>query len=124
MADLTLNVAPTPDRTSVVLTFQVGADAIVAKTTPAELDVLIQGLAVTRATPSPSVSATHIDVAVQSPVPDHAVIPAEQADGKRLMLFRHPGYGWLSFELTMKSVLDLAAGLLPIIQSGRSKGMS
>ena len=45
MADLDLTIAPSAERTSVTLTFAVGGDALVANTTPAELDALIQTLA-------------------------------------------------------------------------------
>lgn len=121
MADLDLTIALSAERTSVTLTFSVGGDAIVANTTPTELDGLVQGLAMTRARLLPPVSETHDDAMISPPVPAQAVIPAELIDGKRVMLLRHPGLGWLSFELNTQVALDLAAGVLPIIQAARSE---
>lgn len=121
MADLDLTIAPSAERTSVTLTFAVGGDVLVANCRPAELDALIQALAVARAWLSPPISEAHDDAVISPPVPTRAAIPAEMIDSKRVMLLRHPGLGWLSFELNAQVALDLAACVLPIIQASRSE---
>lgn len=121
MADKTLNIAPNADYTSVTLQFSVGGQAGSTTASPEQLDAIIQGLAAVRSKLSPAVPATHLNAPVRPTVDTQVVIPVEHSDGKRVLLLRHPGLGWLSFELTTKAAVALAAGLLPIVQADRSK---
>lgn len=121
MADKTLNIAPNADYTAVTLRLSIDGNETATTFSPEQLDAIIQGLAAVRARLSLAVSATHLDAPIRPTVDMQAVIPAERVDGKRVILFRHPGLGWLSFELTAQAALDLATGLLPIVQADRSK---
>ena len=124
MADKTLNIAPNADYTSVTLRFSVGDHAGSTTASPEQLDAIIQGLAAVRAKLSPAVPASHLGAPIRPTVDFQAVIPAEHIDGQRVLLFRHPGLGWLSFELTTQAALALATSLLPIVQADRSERAS
>jgi len=114
-----LNIAPSPDRRSARLTFS-GDDGVVELDLSAsELDAMIQGLAAARATLSPPVPTSHVNVPVHPPVQIQGVVPAHRIAGKRLIMMRHPGLGWLSFELAGNAGTDLAAGILSATHSDR-----
>ena len=121
MTDKTLNIAPNADYTSVTLRFSVGDNISSTTASPEQLDAIIQKLAAVRSKLSPAVAATHLDGPIRAIAGAQVIIPTERIGGKHVILFRHPGFGWLPFELTTQITLDLAAGLLSIIQARRSE---
>lgn len=115
-----LNITPSLDRRSVRLTFTAFDEAVELDLSAEELDAVIRGLATARAALSPPVPMSHSKAPMHPAVVIQAVVPAQRIADKRLILLRHPGFGWMSFELTGNAGADLAAGILSVTHADRN----
>ncbi|GJD86485.1 hypothetical protein [Methylobacterium haplocladii] len=84
------------------------------------LDKTIQGLATARASMLPAVPASPDGAQMPMLARAQAVIPADRIDGKRVIKFRHPGFGWLSFELKDTDAADLAMALIATMRTDQA----
>ncbi|WP_093567258.1 hypothetical protein [Methylobacterium sp. 174MFSha1.1] len=77
-----------------------------------DLDRLIQMVSVLRAQMAPAVPATprDTDITMSTASPVWAAL-AKRTDGKRPLLIRHPGLGWIGFLFEDDSAAALAASL-------------
>ena len=115
----TLKMAPSEDRESVVLEFTTDQIERQIAISAQELDAFIQRLALIRSSLNPPVPATHTEVPIQVIARMQAVLPEERIDGRRLVRLRHPGFGWITFELKGSDAADLAGAIIAALRSDR-----
>ncbi len=112
MPALTLNLTLSEDRMSVTIEALDPSGAKVSGTADAaDLDELIVALGSVRAALADVVPEELEPPARVATIRDPAWL-TESQDGRRIVCFRHPGYGWLAFALSELDAEDLAEGLL------------
>jgi hypothetical protein len=115
----TLKMAPSEDRKSAVLEFTTDEIERQMAISAQELDAFIQRLALIRSSLIPPVPATHAEVPIQVIARMQAVMPKERIDGRRIVRLRHPGFGWIDFELKGSDAADLAGAIIAALRSDR-----
>jgi hypothetical protein len=86
------------------------------------LDEIIRNLAAAREALDPPVPMTPKGVPMPLLGRIQAILPAERIDGRRIIGVRHPGFGWIAFELLGADSADLASGLINGLRSDRDAG--
>jgi len=120
VAKSTLQIGPSDDRESVIVEVETDAGGAKFALSARELDEMVRALAAVRATLIPPVSDTYVNAPLQPLVRVQAVVPAERIGGKRVILFRHPGLGWLPFELEGNDAANFAEAIIATMRSDQA----
>ncbi|GEP01906.1 hypothetical protein GCM10007887_42580 [Methylobacterium haplocladii] len=120
MRDPGLRITASEDRKAVSVELSTELDARRITMSAEHLDKTIQGLATARASMLPAVPASPDGAQMPMLARAQAVIPADRIDGKRVIKFRHPGFGWLSFELKDTDAADLAMALIATMRTDQA----